>query len=83
MESKMNLERQNPSNTVVAPMPDAVDRGVSQLIGGLMLFGLAWGGLALGYASAAMQALGTAMMGVTGFALTGSGVWNLVTKKSR
>jgi len=83
MGSNVNVGRREQIQIAVSPALDAVDRGISQFIGGLLLFGLAWGGLAIGYASVAMQWLGTSVLVVPGSFLAGSGIWNLISNKSR
>ena len=83
MAGRVGMGREEHIDVAVAPMLDADERGMSHLIGGLMLFGLAWGGLAIGYASAAMQWLATSLLVTPGLALTASGVWNLIKNNLR
>ncbi len=83
MASRINVEGRGQTRVALPPGTSADDKALSNLIGGLLLFGLAWGGLALGYASAAMQWLGTAVLVVPGSLLAGTGIWNLVSNKPR
>ena len=74
------IMRQEKVEAAVAQMPDAGERGISQLIGGLMVFGLALGGLAIGYASTAIQYATTGILVAAGFVLAVSGLWTLIRR---
>lgn len=65
---------------VAAQVTDASERGTSQLIGGLLVFALAPIGLAIGYASTAIQWATTCLLAATGSVLTVSGIWNLIKR---
>ncbi len=77
MASKKNIGRRNQAPVVVTSA-SGDERALSNLIGSLIFFGLAWGGLAIGYASAVMAWLGTSILIATGVALMSSAVWNLI-----
>jgi hypothetical protein len=74
------IMRQEKAEDAVAQMPGAVERCISQLIGGLMVFGLALGGLAIGYASTAIRYATTSVLVAVGFVLAVSGLWTLIRR---
>jgi hypothetical protein len=74
------LMRQEKVEATAAQMTDANERGTSQLIGGLMVYGLALGGLGIGYSSAMIQWVSTGVLAVIGSVLTVSGLWALIKR---
>ena len=68
--------------TTIAQIPNTNDTGISYLIGGLLVFGLAAGGLVIGYASTAIQWAITGALATTGLMLTVSGIWTLIKRQN-
>jgi hypothetical protein len=64
----------------VVQLHDAVERGTSQLIGGLLVLGLALLGMAIGYSSSLIQWVTTTVLGLVCLLLTISGLWTLVRR---
>ncbi|MDV2989880.1 MAG: hypothetical protein P3T54_07025 [Dehalogenimonas sp.] len=73
MEQQQYYKKQDSSFSIAAAV-DARDQGVSMMIGAAMVFGLAAGGLAIGYVSPFIQWLVTGTLGVLGTLLTVSGI---------
>jgi putative Mn2+ efflux pump MntP len=82
MFSTEEHNRRDQVEVAVAQVP-AAERGISMLIGGLMVFGLALGGYAIGYVSQAAQWISTGLLGTLGSILTGSGIWTIVRHDPR
>lgn len=82
MFSKEEHNRRDQVEVAVAQAP-AAERGISMLIGGLMVFALALGGYAIGYVSQAAQWISTGFLGTLGSILTGSGIWTIVRHNAR
>jgi len=75
-QSALLQERQ----VAVAARQDADEKGISLLIGGLMVFGLALGGLAIGYVSSTVEIVSTSVLTIFGSVLTGSGIWSFIRR---
>jgi hypothetical protein len=82
MSTNKEQYRRDQVEVAVAQMP-AAERGISMLIGGLMVFGLALGGYAIGYVSQAAQWISTGFLGTLGSVLTGSGIWTIIRHNPR
>ncbi|MEN8614485.1 hypothetical protein ABFB09_04270 [Dehalogenimonas sp. THU2] len=78
MASRVDTIKRSRFNEAVASAPETDENGLSLLIGGLVVFGLALGGLVIGYVSPTIEWASTAVLVSTGTVLTGSGIWNLV-----
>jgi hypothetical protein len=71
---------------IIAAVPQKVEadeRAVSLFIGGLLLFGLALGGLAIGYATPFIQSVTTAVLISIGSLLIGGGIWSIIRDSLR
>ncbi|APV44355.1 hypothetical protein Dform_01019 [Dehalogenimonas formicexedens] len=73
--------RREQIKVAAAQYPESIEKGISQLIGGLLVFGLALGGLAIGYSTTITQWAATSVLVVTGFLLTVSALWSLIRKQ--
>ncbi|PPD58839.1 hypothetical protein [Dehalogenimonas etheniformans] len=66
---------------VATVYPESIEIATSQLIGSLLVFGLALGGLAIGYSSVAIQWAVTSVLALIGLFLTVAGLWTLIRKR--